>query len=456
MTVSFAKGKKSETSISHNNRSIEKDFDFDKKGHRHIKQEFTHLNEVLVNENIRDVYELEFGQAVKDYNAKQKRKDRKIKDYYSKVKNAKNQRTQYEFIVQVGNKDNFQHYQDRENNDLWQDSKQILKQYFDGFQKRNPNLKVYNAAIHMDEEGAPHMHLNVVPVAHMPNAKRGLRVKPSFNQALAEEGFEIDKQDNRKQFKNFQHREASALAEIASRFGIERQKGIVNRLKDVHEYKQAQQIIASTKEQEREQSAVLGKLEQKVFDKQLELNRVSTKVDSQKLERDRLREENKRLREQQEFEKKQAQRQEELRRAVIEKQDKEIAEKKKMLEKLEQKLKATRDRVAEMAKHVATSLKEISSNASSAFMRKFGELEVTAKFERGQSFYDMEFTEFEDAGFTEDQEESFGTGADRANEKHKQQVQKNTQDTELVLKKPSRKELEEQYKRYLQSQDLNR
>lgn len=30
MTISVSKGKKSETSIRHNNRSIEKDFDFDK------------------------------------------------------------------------------------------------------------------------------------------------------------------------------------------------------------------------------------------------------------------------------------------------------------------------------------------------------------------------------------------------------------------------------------------
>ncbi len=71
--MSFSKGKKSETSIKHNNRSLDPNFDFDKKGHQHIEREYTSLNEVLVHRDIREIYNQEFGQAVKDYNAKQKR-----------------------------------------------------------------------------------------------------------------------------------------------------------------------------------------------------------------------------------------------------------------------------------------------------------------------------------------------------------------------------------------------
>lgn len=242
MTMSFSKGNKNETSIKHNNRSIESDFDFNKAGHKHIEREYTKLNEVLVHDDIRQVYEEEFGEAVKKYNAKQRRKDRKIDDYYSKVKHAKNMRTQYEFLVQVGNKENYSD-KDRITSRQWQDSKKILEKYFDGFQKRNPNLRVYNAAIHMDEQGAPHMHMNVVPVAHLTNVKRGLDVKPSLNKALENEGFPISKEDNRKQFRDFQHREADALAQIALEYGIEREQGRVNKLKDVHEYKQVMREI---------------------------------------------------------------------------------------------------------------------------------------------------------------------------------------------------------------------
>lgn len=243
MTMSFSKGNKSETSIKHNNRSIDPNFDFDKKGHQHIEREYTSLNEVLVHRDIREIYNKEFGQAVKDYNSKQKRKDRRIKDYYSKVKHSKNQRTQIEFIVQVGNKDDFKDDKNRITSSLWQNSKKILENYFDGFQKRNPNLIAYNAVIHMDEQGAPHLHLNVVPVAHLKNVKRGLTVKPSLDRALEEEGYQKDPKDSRSQFKAFQHAEAQALADEALAFGIDRKAGITNKLKDVHQYKQVMRKI---------------------------------------------------------------------------------------------------------------------------------------------------------------------------------------------------------------------
>lgn len=252
MTMSFSKGKKSETSIKHNNRSIDPNFDFDKKGHQHIEREYTSLNEVLVHRDIRKIYNQEFGQAVKDYNAKQKRKDRKIKDYYSKVKHSKNQRTQIEFIVQVGNIDDYKNDKNRKTSSLWQNSKKILENYFDGFQKRNPNLIPYNAVIHMDEQGAPHLHLNVVPVAHLKNVKRGLTVKPSLDKALEEEGYQRDPKDSRSQFKAFQHAEAQALADEALVFGIDRKAGITNKLKDVHQYKQVMREIDGLQEQKQQ------------------------------------------------------------------------------------------------------------------------------------------------------------------------------------------------------------
>ena len=252
MTMSFSKGKKSETSIRHNNRSLyQEKFDFEKVGHKHIKSEYTGLNEVLVHRNIKDIYKKEFGQAVKEYNAKQKRKDRKIKDYYSKVRNSKNQRTQIEFLVQVGNVDDYKNDQDRKTSSLWQNSKEILENYFENFQKRNPNLIAYNAVIHMDE-ATPHLHLNVVPVAHLKNVKRGLTVKPSLDRALEEEGYQKDPKDSRSQFRAFQHAEAQALSDEALVFGIERKAGIINKLKDVHQYKQVMREIDDLEEQKRQ------------------------------------------------------------------------------------------------------------------------------------------------------------------------------------------------------------
>src|SRR5699024_7310148 len=125
---------------------------------------------------------------------------------------------------------------------LWQDSKKILENYFENFQKRNPNLIAYNAVIHMDE-ATPHLHLNIVPVAHLKNVKRGLTVKPSLDRALEEEGYQKDPKDSRSQFKAFQNAEAQALADEALVFGINRKAGITNKLKDVHQYKQVMRAI---------------------------------------------------------------------------------------------------------------------------------------------------------------------------------------------------------------------
>ena len=270
MTMSFSKGKANETSIKHNNRSLyQESFDYEKVGHKHIKPEYTELNEVLVHDDIRDIYKREFGQAVKDYNSKQKRKDRKIKDYYSKVKNSKNQRTQIEFMIQVGNMDDYKGVTDRFTSRQWQDSKQILENYFESFKKRNPNLIPYNAVIHMDE-ATPHLHLNVVPVAHLPQAKRGLKVKPSLDRALDEEGYKRSERDNRQQWKDFQHAEAQALADEAMLFGIDRKAGIQNKLKDVHQYKQVMREIEGLQEQKRQ-------VDTQVRDKQAQLDSISSR-----------------------------------------------------------------------------------------------------------------------------------------------------------------------------------
>ena len=262
MTMSFAKGKKSETSISHNNRSLDPNFDFSKAGHKHIKQEYTHLNQVWVHQSIRDVYQKEFGAAVDEYNQKQKRKDRKIGNYYDKVKANKNMRTQYEFVVQVGNKDDWSKWSDDRDNPkgAWQFAGRMLHEYYLGFQKRNPNLVVYNCALHMDEQGSPHIHMNVVPVGR--NYQRGVNVRPSLKKALMQEGIEFDRHDSRLMWRNFQNREQEALADIAKRYHIERVAGVTNKLRDVHQYKEAMRLVDEAEDKERAAQARAQQAEQ--------------------------------------------------------------------------------------------------------------------------------------------------------------------------------------------------
>ena len=49
--------------------------------------------------------------------------------------------------------------------------------YVEGFEERNPNLKLIGAYIHMDE-ASPHLHLDYVPVAH--GYSRGLETRNSL------------------------------------------------------------------------------------------------------------------------------------------------------------------------------------------------------------------------------------------------------------------------------------
>lgn len=241
MTVSFSKGKKSETSIKHNNRSIEKDFNYTKKGHTHIKQQYTSQNRVLKHESIQDAYKDLFGDAVDQYNAKQKRKDRKIKDFYQHIKKSAKQQTQFEFIAQVGNKSDFEGLDRLDPQGRWQQAADLLEEYEKGFEKRHPQMHVYNATIHMDEEGAPHLHMNLVPVAT--GYKRGVAVQPSLKRVLSQEGYAADPRDSRAQFNAFREQEQQALAKLLQDRGIGRKAGITNRLQDIHEYKEAMRQI---------------------------------------------------------------------------------------------------------------------------------------------------------------------------------------------------------------------
>ena len=64
-------------------------------------------------------------------------------------------------------------------------ARQILDEYYRGFQERNPQLKVFSAHLHMDE-ATPHLHIDFVPFTT--GSKRGLDTRVSLKQALAAQG----------------------------------------------------------------------------------------------------------------------------------------------------------------------------------------------------------------------------------------------------------------------------
>ena len=176
LSFSFSSNMKN-TSIKHNERTVA-DKNVLKDYGRHINWSKTADNKILVSKNIKDVYKEVFQSSVDAYNKKQKRADRKIKNYFSKVKKSKNLDVQKEFIIQAG-KMGQQLDSDPEKNERLQ--KQVLETYLDNFQKTYPQLHVYSAVIHVDEK-SPHMHMAVVPEAT--GYKRGVSKQPSFSKAV--------------------------------------------------------------------------------------------------------------------------------------------------------------------------------------------------------------------------------------------------------------------------------
>lgn len=165
-------------SIMHNRREYEM---YGKELPDHIHAEHTQEN-IVSDVDIRQAYQSLFGQAVEEYNSRQKRRDRKIKDYYEQIQKSKNgEKLFYEDVVQWGSKEDFEKHPE-----LREVAKKCLIEYANTFVKENPNLKVIGAYIHMDE-ASPHLHIDYIPVAI--GYKKGMSRRNSLDKAMKQMGF---------------------------------------------------------------------------------------------------------------------------------------------------------------------------------------------------------------------------------------------------------------------------
>ena len=168
-TISFMTGK---GSLNHNSRKFHA---------KNTDPNRTHWNVEYCNEDIKDVYHELFDEALKRYNDKQTRKDRKIDDYYEKIRSGKQEKLFHEVIIQIGDKDNM-----GSETMEGQLAAKILDEYMKGFQERNPTLRVFAAHLHLDE-ATPHLHIDFIP--YVTGSKRGLDTRVSLKQALSSLGF---------------------------------------------------------------------------------------------------------------------------------------------------------------------------------------------------------------------------------------------------------------------------
>ena len=190
------------------------------------------------NENIQKVYDTLFGEALKAYNAKQTRSDRVIKNYYEKIRTSKQEKPFHEVIFQIGNKDDM-----NAQSEDGQLAAKILDEFMKKFQKRNPNLHVFSAHLHMDE-ATPHLHIDFVPFTT--GSKRGLETRVSLKQALAAQGFTGGTRTET-EWSQWIQSEKEELALVMERYGVEwEQKGTHEKHLTVLEYEKkmrAQEVV---------------------------------------------------------------------------------------------------------------------------------------------------------------------------------------------------------------------
>lgn len=95
---------------------------------KHFSSVRSHLNIDYCNEPIKKIYHELFDEALKRYNEKQTRADRRIENYYEKIRNSKQEKPFHELILQIGDKENMS--AESENGQL---ARQVLDEYYRDF-----------------------------------------------------------------------------------------------------------------------------------------------------------------------------------------------------------------------------------------------------------------------------------------------------------------------------------
>ena len=217
-------------------------------------------SEFNCNERIQTVYHQLFDEALKRYNEKQARSDRRIPNYYEKIRSGNQEKPFHEIILQIGNKENMS-----ATGEYAELARTVLDEYYRGFQERNPNLQVFSAHLHMDE-ATPHLHIDFVPFTT--GSKRGLDTRVSLKQALAAQGFKGGTR-GATEWSQWVQSEKEQLAAVMERYDIQwEQKGTHEKHLSVLDYKK----------QEREKE--IAALDTTLAEKQDELETVQNRIDN--------------------------------------------------------------------------------------------------------------------------------------------------------------------------------
>lgn len=179
-------------------------------------------NVVLKSQTVEETYQQLFSDTIEEYNAKQKIATRRksvdgyLKDLQENAHKKGAEKPFYEVIVQIGDMYDCNCVNNPKEAER---AKQALTEYFHTFQERNPNLKVFHATIHMDEQ-TPHLHLDYIPIAEG-CYKQGMQRKNSLSKALELQGLGKHKSQYDNAAIRWQEQERKALKEIAKKYDFE-------------------------------------------------------------------------------------------------------------------------------------------------------------------------------------------------------------------------------------------
>lgn len=216
--------------------------------------------EVWKDENPKEAYERLFGDAVRAYNTKQTREERKITDYYRQVCQDKKKHPVYELIIGIYGKK-----ADGSPICSKNDGKRIMRAFVEDWERRNPQLKVIGAYYHCDESvgvngsQVGHVHIDYIPVGD--GFSRGLATQSSLTRALEQQGFISQGMNNTAQIQ-WEARENQYLSALCTHAGFEviHGKGGQSHL-DTATYKKSKELL-ELQERQAELTQNIAKSEQ--------------------------------------------------------------------------------------------------------------------------------------------------------------------------------------------------
>ena len=125
-------------------------------------------------DDVKNLYKQEFQKSVDEYNNKQVREDRKIKDYFTNVSNNTKNDLACEIIIELGDKK----YWDTKDKEFKRKMTNVFIKQVNDLELLVPNFKIASAIIHYDET-SPHMHIVGVPIKYKNKYGQSIQVGKS-------------------------------------------------------------------------------------------------------------------------------------------------------------------------------------------------------------------------------------------------------------------------------------